>query len=325
VERGYRPELDGLRALAASAVVLFHAYVPIAPGGIRGVDVFFVLSGYLITNLLLTGERSVGAFWVARLRRLVPALALFLAAYVALAPLLLPDFAQTRWADAAFSALYVSDEATAFGVQKGLGHTWSLAVEMQFYLIWPFAVSRLKRLPPARAALLLWLAWVTVTAARGVYFAQTGDWTTTYYPSYLHCSGLLLGSALAFAPLPARWGKIAAAVLFALVLALPSDGRGHLLWTIPLTEVASAALVCALGAPGPLREALSWPPLVKLGVLSYGVYLWHHPLTEIFNPFGWWVSAPLSLALAIALSWLSFVTVEAWFRRSASRPALATT
>ncbi|GGJ00432.1 acyltransferase family protein [Halopseudomonas pertucinogena] len=165
----YSPPLDGIRALAALIVVVHHARVPGSPGGFFGVDVFFVLSGYLITRLLLVEQERegclrLGRFFVRRLRRLVPALLLMLAVYLLLAPWVFPDVMFSKhFRDAVLTAFYVVNYAAYLGgFVSELAHVWSLAVEMHFYLLWPvrygFTIAELG------AALLLlaqpsWLGW----------------------------------------------------------------------------------------------------------------------------------------------------------------------
>src|SRR5262245_54776854 len=164
----YMPALDGLRGVAVLAVFFFHVHAPLPPyGGYLGVDAFFVLSGFLITGLLLdearvTGTIRVGAFYLRRVRRLLPALLLLLAAYLAVMPSIRPEVDQ--WTPALYAGLYVSDYARAFLGEIGLlSHTWSLSVEEHFYLLWPFAVLWLAR----RASLnrVLWLLGVAYVVA----------------------------------------------------------------------------------------------------------------------------------------------------------------
>jgi peptidoglycan/LPS O-acetylase OafA/YrhL len=307
--------LDGLRALAATGVVLFHVGFPLSGGGIRGVDIFFVLSGFLITSLLMDADRGYVDFWVRRLRRLMPALALFLATYVLVVPFVLPSYASTRWTDAAFALFYISDQATAFRAMHGLGHAWSLAVEGQFYLLWPLVVKGLKRMAATKASNLLLIAWVIVTCVRDLVFLKLG-WHSAYYPSELHCTGLLLGAAIAFRPWPARFGLVGAAMLCVLfVIERTPDSSGPILWSIPLAELGTALVIASLTHDTVLRRALAWKPLSTFGLLSYGIYLWHHPLSLIFFDQRWFIKGPVVLISATILSAISYLTVEALFRK----------
>lgn len=145
------PALDGVRAVAVLAVVAFHCRIPVALGGMIGVDLFFVLSGYLVTSLLREG-RSLPDFFVGRIVRLGPAFLLMLAAYAAFAPWFLSE--RTVTSDVLLAGLYVSDYSLAFWHEpKMLGHTWSLAVEAKFYLLWPLLILSTRTL---RRETLLW-------------------------------------------------------------------------------------------------------------------------------------------------------------------------
>src|SRR5690554_740053 len=156
----YNLSLDGIRAIAALIVVACHAGMPGIGGGFLGVDIFFVLSGYLITRLLhsehsATGRIDFRSFCRRRLRRLFPALATLLVIYLIAAPLFFPNIPMHKhMLDATLSALYISDYARTLGVPPSvLNHTWSLSVEMQFYLLWPGVMLLLLRLPPRTAML----------------------------------------------------------------------------------------------------------------------------------------------------------------------------
>ncbi|RZL96862.1 MAG: acyltransferase [Sphingomonas sp.] len=210
------PALDGLRAVAILSVMSFHANLWFAPGGSLGVDIFFVLSGWLITGLLIdeverTGAIDRRAFLARRMRRLLPALSCLLLAYLLVAPWLYPESADRRWFDAATAFLYLTNLRESFWpADTPLSHSWSLAVEAQFYLLWPFVVPALLRLGRRRAALLLCACWLCLTALRSVWPAMIGG-ASTYYLSPLHATGLLLGGALALRPIPVRRGPLALA------------------------------------------------------------------------------------------------------------------
>jgi peptidoglycan/LPS O-acetylase OafA/YrhL len=141
-------------------------------------------------------------------------------------------------------------------------------------------------------------------------------WHAAYYPSELHCTGLLLGAAIAFRPWPARFGLVGAAILCVLfVIERTPDSSGPIIWSIPLAELATALVIASLTRDTVLRRALSWKPLATFGLLSYGIYLWHHPLSLIFFDQRWFIKGPVVLVSATALSAISYVTVEALFRR----------
>src|SRR5450432_4085461 len=210
-EARYIPALDGLRALSVLAVLAFHAEVTRAPGGFLGVEVFFVVSGYLISALFLnelrlTGAISLPRFWLRRARRLLPALFALLAAALLLALVLAPDALDETRSDSLAALFYASNwwqvvhhHSYFMAVERPplLLHLWSLAVEEQFYLLWPLAIALLGRaarrwlLPMALFGALasaLWMAWL---------FDPSLDPTRVYVGTDARLSGLLLGSALA--------------------------------------------------------------------------------------------------------------------------------
>lgn len=304
----YIPELDGLRAVAVVAVVLFHAD-PSGPfsGGFVGVDLFFVLSGFLITSILAAEWKAAGSidlwrFYRRRFLRLMPALLFLLAVYLVVAPLAWPGHPHGR--DALLTGLYLSDYSYAFWQAPFyLQHTWSLAVEEQFYLLWPLLLVPL--LKTKRPLLWLGIAWLAVT----VWRASFTDWTDYYYRFDTRGSGLLLGAMLAFVRF--RAGPMlgyASLGLLGLIFLIGNIAAAMLF--ISPTELAAAALILA---PLPF---LANPALVWTGKISYGIYLWHFPIAYALRselPFAF--TAPLTLALSIGCAALSFYTVEAWARR----------
>lgn len=311
----YEPSLDGLRAIAVVAVVAYHARAPFALGGSHGVDVFFVLSGYLITSILRDGSVRVGEFWRRRFVRLMPALVVVVAITWALTPLLAPQYAARRTDDALLALSYTMN--LPMGVRPWDGpfmHTWSLAVEMQFYLLWPFVLPFLMRRRPILALLTLWAALSAIASSVDAFTPLTG-----YY--LVHVSGLALGAAVAFlpaAPVALGWAAVAALAACFATLGLPTV----------LVEASTATLICGLRQPSILRTALSWDPLVRLGLISYGVYLWHFPIHCAVEHTVWWFRGPVALWGGVVMGTLSYVAVERpvarWLRPSASaRPAAA--
>lgn len=323
----YTPSLDGLRAFAALVVLYLHSGAPGLPGGARGVDVFFVLSGYLITSKLrdeavMTGRINAIQFWARRARRLVPALALVVAAYLAVSPDLYPAHAANRWRDAATAMLYVTDYSVLFtGIGSPIGHTWSLAIEEQFYLLWPLVLPLfLVRRSPGLALLGL---WVVMTGIRAVTFLTTGDGWWAYFPLHAHASGLVLGAALAFSP---RLPNLAVPAFGVLLWSMLTAGgiREAILLHISIAEIASALMIAGLVQPSRLSFVFAWEPIRWLGLISYGVYLWHFPISRLANVLlPWPQSLALTAVLSISLAALSYFTVERAFRASVRLASVA--
>jgi peptidoglycan/LPS O-acetylase OafA/YrhL len=322
----YIPGLDGMRAWAVLLVVAFHARV--IPGGFVGVDVFFVLSAFLITRILQreleqAGEIRLVRFYQRRLVRLGPALALFLLAYVTVAPLIWPG--QPHFGDAVLALLYLSDYSFAFfGRPQYLQHTWSLAVEEQFYLIWPLLLPFLLRL--RRPMVAMAMGYVAVLCWRASF---DGDWASYYYRADTRCTGLIVGAALAVSINKLTLSVSHAWVGAGLIVCAALFGRfGPAASAVfPLAECGAAMLVgaAAQGRLGSMAPLLCAPTAILLGKLSYGIYLWHYPITVALRPF--FSEATLFLLVllpSVALAWLSFVTVErlpSTFRGSVRAPA----
>ena len=323
--RRYIPELDGLRAIAAILVILFHSdREGLFQGGFVGVDIFFVLSAFLITSILVdeqerTGDVRLGRFYWRRAIRLMPALLFFLAVYLALAPVIWPGYPHLR--DAVIAGLYVSNFAfVAAQLPPFISHTWSLAAEEQFYLLWPVALLALLRF--RQPLLPLAFAWAGLTLLRLV----EDDWIAYYYGLAPHGTGLVLGAILFFL---VRQGKlelrpIHAWVAGAMLAILSVTAQMHAsAVAIIVAEFASAVIIGTIvTCPGSLR-LLSAKPLVGLGKLSYGLYLWHFPITYVLRETGGlWSTFTITFALSLGMASLSYVTVEAWARRlRGPRPA----
>lgn len=310
------PALDGIRALAALAVLAFHSHAPVA-GGFLGVDVFFVLSGFLITSILRTeidDSRDVDLrrFYIRRTKRLVPALLLMLVVYITLRPLL-PIPMTTSLEDASLAGAYLADFTAATGRPIALRHTWSLAVEAQFYLLWPFIVTLATRMK--RPAFILAILYVAATAWRAA--VAPGDWLGAYYRPDTHCSGLILGALLTYVPWRNR--LIGVAGLLVTVACLTGWQWG---WTpslqfgVTMTEVGSALLILGvLKDGGVVAEVLASGAARSVGLISYGVYLWHFPIAwALRDHFAWWVTLPITLVVSIGMASLSYLTVERNFR-----------
>jgi len=349
----YMPGLDGLRAVAVLAVIAYHLQLGWAQGGLLGVGVFFTLSGYLITDLLL-GQRDVvghlrlGDFWIRRARRLLPALFLMLAVVVAWVTLLHRSQLPALRGDVVAAALYVSNwwniirEASyfaRFGPPPPLEHLWTLAVEEQFYLVWPLLLWLGLRYARGRyrlAGLTLAAAALSATAMALLY--QPGvDPTRVYEGTDTRAFGLLLGAALAMVwpsrrlhadlTLGRRLLLDGVGVVGLVVIALliwQTDQYSAFLYRggILLLSVATVMVVAALAHPASLLgPALGWKPLRWIGVRSYGIYLWHWPIIVLTTPnVQMGVNLPvaiLQVGATVAVAALSWRFVEEPIRRGA--------
>jgi peptidoglycan/LPS O-acetylase OafA/YrhL len=320
--RVHDSRLDGVRGLSVIAVMLYH--IGLLPYGAAGVDVFFVLSGFLITGILAdqveaTGRIDLKAFYARRATRLLPALALLLVVYGALSPVLWPWAARSRWFDIAAAALQFSNWREALLTSEGpLAHTWSLSAEWQFYLVWPFAIAALLPLGRARAALAVAMLWAVTTALRLMLIAGGHD-AFAYYAAPFHSSGLLLGGLLALWPPPQRrWTGWAALVGLA-ALAFVSNTHGTFWWRLTAIELAAAGLILAPPA------WLAWWPLSRLGVISYGVYLWHAPVMRTLWVLPEWSRPPAMFAISIALAGASYFLIERPLSRLRAKTPLRVT
>ena len=341
----YNPALDGVRAVAIVLVFLSHAHAPLFDGAFFGVDLFFVLSGYLITSLLLkeyqqSGRLAWGRFYARRFLRLAPALLMFLAAYWLFAPLIWPELDDVNQ-DVVVSALYLADYGIAFfDSPNTLLHMWSLSVEEHFYLIWPpLLVLLLAQTPrkqlwrPVLLLVVLMFVWRAYWVAQGQLFYEI------FFRFDTRATGMLLGSLLAAVAVHRpEWMDALHArqkyllwllpVFPFLVVGFKWDDMDALLWGFALAELAAAAVIIAVSKhKGALYEMLSLPSLVWLGKMSYGIYLWHYPVVRLLRAhMDWaWVLA-IGLPISAGLAAMSFYTVERWALqwrdRGARRPAV---
>ena len=313
------PGLDGLRGIAVIGVLLFHAN-GLLRGGYLGVDLFFVLSGFLITSILLheqkeTGRIDLRRFWVRRFRRLMPALLALIPAIALYARCIAaPNELASLRADALSTIAYVANWRSIFAHRSywemfaspsPLEHTWSLAIEEQFYLVWPLLVAALLALGKRRA---LWMATVilgiaSVVAMLALY--EEGRTMRVYLGTDTRGGAILAGAALALSGIRStpRWlGVVAAASLAAAWVLL--DGQSELLYRggFWLTEIACVVLIAAcLGRDG-VGRALAWRPLRAVGTISYGVYLWHWPVYVVLSEERVHLGLPALLALRLAVT-----------------------
>jgi peptidoglycan/LPS O-acetylase OafA/YrhL len=358
----YMPGLDGLRALAVLAVIAYHEQFAWAPGGLLGVGVFFTLSGFLITSILISqwarlGQIKLGDFWLHRARRLLPALFVMLAvvtAWVTVADRARLGGLRTAVgaATAYFSNWYLiarnQSYFARFAPPAPLDHLWSLAVEEQFYLLWPLlllaGLIALRKLHATAAWLIVPTAILTAASAYLMFtLYQPGtDPTRVYEGTDTRAFGLLIGAMLALAWPSAgergtdgatrasrRWAR---ALLDAAGLA-GLAGIGLMIWRVGqyspfayrgglvLLSVATAAVVAATAYPASIvGRALGWRPLRWIGVRSYGIYLWHFPvivMTSQPNVKPGLLLAGLQIAACILLAALSWQLVEEPIRHGA--------
>ncbi|MBU8788124.1 MULTISPECIES: acyltransferase family protein [Bacillus] len=354
----YIPGLDGLRAFAVLAVIAYHLDFDWADGGFIGVDIFFVLSGYLITSIVLPAygndmTLNFRSFWIRRMRRIVPAASLMIIATVIWVVLFKPDMLHTVRGDAVFSLLYVSNwwfifhdlsYFDSFGSPSPLKNLWSLAIEEQFYIIWPIILLAgmyicKKRTRLAAAVLVLALCSAVLMS---VLYVPGGDPSRVYYGTDTRSFELLLGCALALVwpmkrlssnRLPSRLKhamhgtELAAFVILILCIHfvdeyVPFLYHGGML----LISIIAAVLIACVSHPSSfLGHLLSWKPLRWVGTRSYGIYLWHYPVIvlstpvqEIGNPVYW--HAAVKVAATLILAELSYRFLEQPIRKDGFTP-----
>ena len=349
----YAAGLDGLRALAVLAVVLYHIGQGWFTGGFFGVEVFFVISGYLITSLLLAewerrGSIDLKGFWLRRARRLLPALFAMVLAVLAYAVILLPNEVAGLRRDALAAFFYVTNWYLIFdhksyfeavGRPPLLQHLWSLAIEEQFYLLWPvlFSLGIRKSRRLVLAAVLI--AAATSAELMAVCYLPDVDPSRVYFGTDTRASGLLLGVALSLLwrpwlrPMPL--GRFQIAALDSLgVVAIAGIGvfclflneydpfvyQGGFVFLALATAVAIAVVVHPASHLG--HWFLGRQPFRWIGLRSYSIYLWHWPVfmltrPQLDVPLAGWPLVALRLALVAILAELSYRLVETPFRRGA--------
>jgi peptidoglycan/LPS O-acetylase OafA/YrhL len=307
-------------------VVVYHLPLerPWLPGGFIGVDVFFVLSGALITRLLLAEEGrtrtiALGMFYWRRLRRLYPAMILMIVATVVASAFVFPrDVLPGTLRDAGWCAVYLGTIPALAGKVRFFGHAWSLSLEEIFYLVWPAAMLALR----SRRARILFAVLVVVACEARLLELWFGEgvpsrrvWVAIDTRAGVIALGCLIGLA-------GSLDRIRRALLFAApaaavgLLALARFGdrtqTWYAVWGYPASALLASVVVARLFAAPSF--VLSRAPLVWLGKLSYAMYLWHVPLITIGDELRWPI--PLSIAIAFALAWLSHRFVETRLRAS---------
>jgi peptidoglycan/LPS O-acetylase OafA/YrhL len=288
---GHRPQLDGLRGIAVILVFFHHAGIPYLHGGHIGVDIFFVLSGFLITVLLYQEyARFAGIdlkkFYIRRLLRLTPALLGLLIIFGAFTLATKSGEALVKTGQSILiTALYLSDFAIAFNYSTlgGLGHTWSLAIEEHFYLLYPISLLFLIRRGRSTktAIIVLFVAVIAISIHRVILWGPLPEEVArVYYGFDTRADGLLVGSLLgiitATGRLPSVSRSLAIIAALALIIALTfADWDSRLYaYGLPLINISSAVVLAYV-----IRSGVEWLGnryLVSIGVISYGLYLWHN-------------------------------------------------
>jgi peptidoglycan/LPS O-acetylase OafA/YrhL len=310
----YRPELDALRGIAVLLVFLQHAQLAgFRHAGWIGVTMFFTLSGYLITSLLLveadhTGRIHLGRFYFRRALRLIPALVPVLVAVGVLAIVANRDF----WAQELATILYVSNWANVAGLEMWyLGHTWSLAIEEQFYILWPLAIL-LVRSGRWRIALCVIGVVVSVALRAALFGPDAAAESRWSHGLDTRGDALLIGCLLALvrwrAPGWVGWIGILG-ITATLGFLQPVPGLAYA--GLAVAALSTAAIIAA-------GTRVTLEPLVALGGISYGVYLWHFPIIESTR----WLGATVSGPVLVAGWFLATLAAAAASRRLIELPAL---
>jgi len=347
------PALDGIRAIAVTAVLLYHAELTVFQGGFLGVDVFFALSGFLITRLLVEEFQSAGTislkqFYARRARRLLPALLAVIVVVVVLTAILVQDAAHRTREDAIAALVYLSNwwfilsEQSYFetwGRPPLLQHLWSLSIEEQFYVVWPVVVVATLKVFGGYVLVLLalvgafasslWMAWLAWQRD----YPESADASRAYFGTDTHSMGLWLGAALGAAggaelPAPSalsRWmPNIAAGALLLLVASfyfLAENSRALYFGGFFGVSAATVVLIHATTQHANPSSALLSSRLLRwIGDRSYGLYLWHWPIYAMTRPgIDLPLPAPLCvlirLALTVIVAEVSYVILETPFRR----------
>lgn len=354
---GYIAGLDGLRALAVLSVIGYHIFPQVVRGGYLGVDIFFVLSGFLISTLLIRELRKnskirLGAFWLRRARRLIPALVTLILIVVPVALLVERDLLvgigrqvlgaltfSTNWLEIAHGSSYF-DSTTPILFKN----FWSLAIEEQFYLLWPFLFILVLAFMPKLSAALTAIGVLALTS--GILMAilyDSENVTRVYYGTDTHLFGLAIGILLAFSWADrsgmvlakrtwVRFGKYFGLAALALILlaifALPDDSPFAYRGGILLVSCLVVVLIAAMLQPGSILARVGELWILRwLGTRSYGLYLWHWPILVIagaafpvaVNSSGYWIRALVAIAITLGICEASFRFIETPIRKAGFR------
>jgi peptidoglycan/LPS O-acetylase OafA/YrhL len=335
----YRADIDGLRAVAVVAVILCHAGVPFMRGGFAGVDVFFVISGFLITQLLVPTTRdgswrALGDFYLRRARRILPALfVVMLVVTLVVAILYVPAELEGYGRNLRLASVMLANVASwsggnyfdAMTARLPLLHLWSVAVEEQFYLAFPWVLLAVARFAPQRLLAVLVLS-LLVSLAFCLYCSQQ-RFTANYYFTPTRGWELLIGACLAvveLAGLARRWLREAIAALCFVALAasfvwLRQDASFPNLSAFVPCLAAAGLLAVGRAGPTSCLAPLMWRPVVFTGLVSYSLYLWHAPALTIFERYNIVPTTALQIAVLLvgvyALSVVSYLVIEQPVRR----------
>jgi len=316
--------LDGVRGIAILLVLAGHFFAW-PPGG-RGVDLFFVLSGFLITTLLLeererTGRIAIKAFYVRRARRLLPPLAVLLSAYGVI-ELIRGNDPLAAIAEYGLYGANVFIAYQAHGTHNlALVHLWSLAEEEQFYLVWPVILIALAK--ARRPMRTLSIVTCGLILFRFGVIAEGASWWHVYYPPQMRADGLLIGCIAAFVArrrlLSSKWVPVGAAFCFAGWWLLSPGGTEDFILGVPLFEVGSTLLLLSALVPSVSTTLLGMYPLAWIGRVSYSLYLWHVTLLWLFDH----QMRLLVLLLSFAAATASYLLIEQPLRvRSSQRKTI---
>ncbi|MEO4048041.1 acyltransferase [Pseudomonas sp. CAU 1711] len=330
----YFPALDGLRGLMALGVIFAHVKLSWFPGAQIMMDIFFVISGFLITLILLrnierTGQLQLFKFFSRRVRRLYPALMLVIVVYLIAAVFLVHDLAPV-WEDAVRTLLYYSNwtKLNAHVYPTYFEHTWSLSIEEQFYLLWPALLLVVLKLRLSRVKVLLLFAGFMVVAVawRNFLINEGVEWSRVYYGLDTRMDAFFMGGILALAwdawgegwhrsPVFLRLMQASALVLCALVLFCKPREIYYFVWQQSLVLLLSSATILVLIAPtkNRLKSFLSCRPIQGIGLMCYGIYLWHWPLLWLlvvkfnFSPI---INLAIVMPSTLLLAYLTYRYVE---------------
>lgn len=334
----YVPELDGIRGIAILLVMLFHIGTPIFKGGFIGVDVFFVLSGFLITSLLLKEydnhqKIALKNFYVRRALRLAPALIILLSTIALVSIFTLNyDLAKENINSILITLFYSANWVRAFNLREMglLNHTWSLSIEEQFYIIWPFLLIILLKITKSRKHLFAVVALLTIFSWTLRIILQLKGFSADrlYNGLDTRADALLIGcilSIILFSNLINLKSKITLSLtkyigiiaLLSYICILPFiswSSWHYFIWLAFLIQILTAFLILYVFISGDnfLKRFLRLKPLVWIGSISYGLYLWHDPVFEMIRmkEYSLWIIAVTGFIITFSTAFLSFYFIE---------------